>query len=262
MYMMPRPMQDTSIIQPNAAAAQSPPDRTNWPRSRLFIPHTLNRGEVIDLSRHQLHYVTNVLRHTAGSYLRVFNGRDGEWLAELTPKSGKTATLSIKNQLRLQNASPDLWLLFAPIKKSGTEMIVQKATELGVTKIMPVRTRYTDRQSVNSARFKRIATEAAEQCERLDLPQINPLRDLVDILAEWPGDRSIFMADETGGLPIQDVLKTTRPVAALVGPEGGFAPDDRKHLAAHKSVSNITLGPRVLRAETAVIVLLGLILLT
>ena len=236
MYMVPRQMQDTPFIQLNATIVQSPPDRTNWPRNRLFIPNALSYGEIVDLARQQSHYLISVLRHNTGSYVRVFNGRDGEWSAELVSARRKTATLLIKEQLRPQNASPDLWLLFAPIKKSGTEMIVQKATELGVSRIIPVRTRYTDSQRVNSARFTSIAIEAAEQCERLDLPQINPLCDLVDILAEWPSDRSIFMADETGGLPIQDVLKTTRPVAALVGPEGGFAPDDRKHLSAQKVV--------------------------
>ena len=261
MYTVTCRMQDMPFTQPNAVTPHTPPDRTNWPKTRLFLSNTLRSGEVVDLSRQQAHYLINVLRHHTGSRLRVFNGYDGEWSAELISATRKTAILSIKDQLRPQKASPDLWLLFAPIKKSGTEMIFQKATELGVRRIMPIRTRYTDSQSFNGARFKSIAIEAAEQCERLDVPQIDPLTDLADVLADWPEDRTIVMADETGGVPIQEVLKTIRPVAALVGPEGGFAPEDRENLFAHKAVSNITLGPRVLRAETAVIVLLALILL-
>lgn len=210
------------------------------------------------------------MRLSQGDQLRVFNGRDGEWLCELAAPEGKLAVIIPVEQMRAQVAfdGPALSLLFAPVKKAETDFIVEKATELGVRTIQPVITQFTQTRTVRLDRFNKIALEAAEQTERLDLPDISDLVALDDALAALPEDTALVFCDEAGedetrpwggetgraraALSVLETLKA-RDAAILIGPEGGFSPDERQFLRQRPGTFPISLGPRILRAETAVV---------
>lgn len=236
---------------------------------RLFIDAPLSAGAAVPLSREDAHYLLNVMRRGEGDPVRVFNGRDGEWSAQISHASKKAAALTVGAQTRPQLGVPDLWLLFAPVKRQKTDLIVEKATELGVAAICPVTTARTQSDRIKYERFQAIAKEAAEQTERLDLPEIHDIEKLDRVLDAWPADRVIIFCDESGdeageawggargrGRPMAAALSPfdpSRPAAILIGPEGGFSPAERERLRALDHVIPVTLGPRILRAETAAI---------
>ncbi|HRK71559.1 MAG TPA: 16S rRNA (uracil(1498)-N(3))-methyltransferase [Micropepsaceae bacterium] len=234
---------------------------------RLFVTADLCPGAEAAFDEGQAHYLRHVLRLEGGAPLLLFNGRDGEWRATLAHQGKRGAAAHVAAQTRAQIASPDIWLLFAPIKRTPADFIAQKATELGVSALMPVITRRTIVSRVNDARMKANAIEAAEQCERLDVPACHAAQDLMDVLGGFPADRMLVFADEAG---VDD--GAAKPVAAalaphhgqkrwalLIGPEGGFEPAERDAIRALKQAVPVTLGPRILRADTAALAGLALL---
>ncbi len=225
---------------------------------RLYTPLALLAGADVPLSAEQAHYLGNVMRLAVGATLRVFNGRDGEWEARLASLSRKAATLQPHTKTREQIRDPDCWLCFALLKRQKTDLVVEKATELGACLIQPLITARTQADHVNLDRLRAIATEAAEQCERLAVPQIRPPLPLAALLAAWPAGRALHLADERRTAPL--LAPIAGPAALLIGPEGGFAGPELDAVAAHPFVTRVSLGPRILRAETAAIAGLALLL--
>lgn len=221
--------------------------------SRLFVTAPLSEGTPVTLPRDQSHYLVNVMRRAAGDAVLVFNGRDGEWRAEIARAEKRSVTLSIFERTRVQTPEPDVWLLFAPLKKDRTDFVVEKATELGIARIVPILTERTQTARVNTQRLQATALEAAEQSRRLSVPEIAEAVTLADILADWPTDRRLIYLDETGaGAPLARVLATgTQSLAFVIGPEGGFASAELDALGNLAFSVGADLGPRILRAETA-----------
>lgn len=226
------------------------------PNIRLFIDQALATGATVTLDGGQAHYLLHVMRLGAGAELVLFNGRDGEWRAAVGATAKRTVTLAVGAMLRPQPPDSDLWLLFAPVKKARIDLIVEKATELGVGVLLPVLTRHSAVLRTNDQRLAAIAVEAAEQCGRLAVPCIRPLRPLTEVLGDWPADRRLLVLDETGGgAPIAEVLATLdgQPAALLVGPEGGFDETELDALRRLAFATAIGLGSLILRADTAVV---------
>jgi 16S rRNA (uracil1498-N3)-methyltransferase len=224
---------------------------------RLFIPDDLRAGGVVAGTPTQLHYLKSVLRRSCGEPAVLFNGRDGEWQAHITIGK-RDVQFALDRRLRPQSAEPDLWLAFAALKREATELIVQKATELGVSALLPVTTARSQPSRLNPERLMLIAIEAAEQSERLSVPTIHPLQSLPDLLATWPPSRDLFVAAERSEAPPPG--KSGGPAGLLIGPEGGFASAELEALKMHPFVHPVSLGPRILRAETAAIAGLALLL--
>ncbi len=233
---------------------------------RLYVTPDLAVGADLQLDGDQAHYLTRVLRLEAGDPVRVFNGRNGEFDTVLAASTKSTATLKITGQMRAQAGVPDLWLLFAPLKKARTDFVVEKAVELGAREIIPVITERTDAETVRVDRLSRQAIEAAEQTERLDVPPVRDAVKLQTLLAQWDAGRVLIFADEAGddqgrpwggeagrAGPAAQVLAglAEGPAAILIGPEGGFSPAERARLRGLPFVRPVSLGPRILRAETA-----------
>jgi 16S rRNA (uracil1498-N3)-methyltransferase len=221
---------------------------------RLYVDQNLAAGQTVEAAPAQAHYLANVMRLKPGAELALFNGRDGEWRATLAEAGRKRATLAVEAQLRPQTAGPDLWLLFAPVKRAPVDFIAQKATELGVAALCPVMTRNTVAGRVNLERMRANAVEAAEQTGRLDVPRVDAPAALEARLADWPAGRRILWCDETGASPpVARALAGAAPGpwAVLTGPEGGFAPGELDLLRNSPIVTGVGLGPRVLRADTA-----------
>ncbi len=232
--------------------------------SRLFVEADLSPGVEAPLEADQVHYLCHVMRHTEGAKLLLFNGRDGEWNATLSLRGKKAAIAEVRTQSRLQSTEPDLWLCFAPIKRARIDFIAEKATELGVAVLQPVSTRHTAVERVNVGRLRANAIEAAEQTERLSVPEVRPMVELGRLLRAWPDGRRLLMCDETGGgTPIAEALgalnKSARvaPWAIVIGPEGGFAESELVALRRMKDVTSVGLGPRILRADTAALAALA-----
>jgi 16S rRNA (uracil1498-N3)-methyltransferase len=197
------------------------------------------------------------MRRGPGDAVMLFNGEDGEWLAHLTTLRRDATGIIVDRALRPQAAEPDLWLLFAPLKRGATDLLVAKATELGVAVLTPVLTERCNTARLNLVRLAAIAIEAAEQSERLTIPRIDPPRRLGELLADWPDARPLVVATERAAAP--PVPSIHGPAALLIGPEGGFTPAELDALRQHPFVQPATLGPRILRAETAAIVGLALL---
>ncbi len=234
--------------------------RENKSFTRLYIPHDFAPEITCDLPENQIHYIRNVLRMSAGDQLIVFNGKDGEWIAELTEIAKKRGSISLIEQTRPQSASSDLWAVFAPIKKARQDFLVEKATELGVSRLLPVITDYCNNARMNKDRVTAQTIEAAEQCERLDMPEIDDLQKLNTLLNTWPEDRTLLVCAEKGdAVPIATAAQNLKgnPVGILVGPEGGFSDQELELLASKDFTQMIDLGPRILRAETALITALS-----
>jgi len=212
------------------------------------VPNDLAAGLSHTLTPEQAHYLGGVLRLRAGETIHLFNGRDGEWAARLEEIRRDKARVSVQTQSRPQAPEPDLWLVVAALKRDATDLVVQKATELGVSALLPVFTARTNAARINTDRLAAIAREAAEQSERLTVPSVRMPATLPDLLGAWPADRRLAAAIERAG-----PVPVPRAGALLVGPEGGFAPAELDALRAARFVSPIWLGPRILRAETAVI---------
>ncbi len=242
---------------------------------RLFIENRIEAHASTALAADQAHYLANVLRLTKGAPLRVFNGVDGEWAAKLVEVSKRAATIQITQKIRLQATPPRLCLIFAPLKKTRTDFVVEKATELGATTIQPVFSDRTNADRVKIERLQALAKEAAEQTERLDVPHIEHAEALSSLLDRWPSDcpnQSIIYCDEgaprdtawtspaaqaTGlldcllGLHDGPDASSFAPGAILIGPEGGFSPHEQERLRGAAFAIPVSLGPRILRAETA-----------
>lgn len=241
----------------------SPPsfvqDGSYRPRVRLFVADPLAPASAIALESAQAHYLANVLRLKPGAEIHLFNGRDGEWRGVIDTLGRGRCTVALRDRTRAQRAEPDLWLLFAPLKKARTDYLAEKATEIGASLLWPVFTRRTQAERVNLERLRANAIEAAEQSERLSVPELRAPAKLMDVLAAWPADRHLLFCDESGGgLPIAEALalpglsKSSPPQwAALIGPEGGFARDELDALGKLPFVIPAGLGPRILRADTA-----------
>ena len=230
---------------------------SNTTSPRLFVPGPLAEGAEIAATPAQAHHLGTVLRQGPGAALRLFNGQDGEWLARLAAIRKDRATLVAERLTRRQAPEPDLWLVFAALKRDATDLVVEKATELGASALLPVFTERTNTARLNLDRLRAIATEAAEQCERLVVPRIEEPRRLADLLAAWPAARRLVVALERAEAPAP--VPSAAATALLIGPEGGFTPAEATLLRRHPAVQAVSLGPRVLRAETAAIVGLALL---
>ncbi len=233
-------------------------------RLRLFVEAPLAAGRTVDLAPAQAHYVVNIMRRREGESLLLFNGRDGEWRAEVdAARRGRRCTATVVEPTRPQAPEPDLWLMFAPVKRAPIDLIARGATELGVSALWPVLTRRTAVSRVNLARLRANATEAAEQCGRLTVPECFAPAPLAEALADWPPERRLLVCDESGaGAPVARALTAgtadaTAPWAVLTGPEGGLAAAELAALAAVPEVARVSLGPRTLRAETAALAALA-----
>lgn len=229
---------------------------------RLCVDQPLGPGQSVALTEGQAHYLFGVMRAGPGARVLAFNGRDGEWLCELREAGRRRGALSCIERTRAQDTAPDLWLLFAPVKKARTDLIVEKAVELGVARILPVLTGFTNAERFRRDKAAAHVREAAEQCNRLTLPEVADPAPLATVLDGWDARRRILWADETlagAGAP-PDVLAAAAPGpwAVLVGPEGGFTAAERDRLRGAAFVTPVSLGPRILRAETAAVALLAL----
>jgi 16S rRNA (uracil1498-N3)-methyltransferase len=227
---------------------------------RLYVDAGLGDGARVVPDEAQAHYLLHVMRAKAGDTVRLFNGRDGEWLAQVADVSKRSCALVCRQGLAPQSHVPDIWLVFAPIKKTPADYVVQKATELGVRRLQPVFTRRTIVTRVNLERMRANAIEAAEQSERLDVPEIGEPQSLNAVLASWPEGRAIIFCDEAGEAPpIASALTNLRSGAAaiLTGPEGGFDPEERQTIRARPNVVPVSLGGRILRADTAALAALA-----
>ncbi len=229
---------------------------------RLFLDAPLAPGADIACGHDQSHYLQNVLRLQNGDSILVFNGQDGEWRAEVAGAGKRSCRLVVVGQTRAQENGPDIDWLFAPLKRARLDYMVQKAVEMGVARLSPVETRHTIADRVNLDRMRANAIEAAEQCGILRLPAIDPLRPLGKVLDAWPAGRPLVFCDEAA--PIADpVAALSRippgPVSVLIGPEGGFAREERERIRALPSAIALSLGPRIMRADTAAIAALTLV---
>jgi 16S rRNA (uracil1498-N3)-methyltransferase len=229
---------------------------------RLFVDADLSVGARIPASPEQANYLLTVLRAKAGNAVRLFNGRDGEWAAEISDVSKRGCTLALTEQTRVQAIGPDIDYLFAPLKRARLDYMVQKATEMGVRRLRPVITRHTVAERVNLDRLRANAIEAAEQCGILWVPEVVEPEKLEHVLAQWDSARPLIFADESAAIAnpvtaLRDIAKG--PVTVLIGPEGGFHDDERTLLRAQPYTVPISLGPRIMRADTAAVAMLALV---
>ena len=226
------------------------------PKIRLYLDQPLGAGQSLSLSRGQVHYLGNVMRLGPGAEVAVFNGRDGEWRGRIESLGKRDGTLDAVEQIRPQVTPPDITLAFAPIKKERTDFIVEKATELGVARIAPVLTEYSNTSRINLDRLQAHAIEAAEQCGGVYVPEISELRPLAKFL-DTLGERRVIFCDEAQ-VGTSTSPQSAAPVAILIGPEGGFSEGERAHLSGLPNVEVLSLGPRILRADTAAVAALTL----
>jgi 16S rRNA (uracil1498-N3)-methyltransferase len=226
---------------------------------RLFVEAPLRAEARVEPSQPQAHYLLHVMRARLGDRVSLFNGSDGEWLARISEVARRGCLLVCERPAASQTDVPDLWLVFAPIKKTGADYVAQKATELGVRALQPVFTRRTIVHRVNTERMRANAIEAAEQSGRLTVPEVREPLDLAKLLQHWPADRHILFCDESGAPPIAEALDKAPdgPWAVLTGPEGGFDPAERALIRALRNVVPAFLGARILRADTAALAALS-----
>jgi 16S rRNA (uracil1498-N3)-methyltransferase len=246
--------------------------RYDFRTPRLYVEQALSPGERVSLSVSQLHYLKDVLRLKPGAAVLVFNGAEGEWRGELEATEKRGMAVQVGAQTRPQTAPCDLHYLFAPLKRARLDYVVQKAVEMGVSRLQPVVTRHTQAERVNTARMRANAVEAAEQCGILSLPEVAEPQPLAQILASIEPMRMLIFCDE--GAPMADPLAAlaaagaageggqapqSPPLAVLIGPEGGFHADERALLLERADVVQLALGPRILRADTAAVAALALV---
>jgi 16S rRNA (uracil1498-N3)-methyltransferase len=227
---------------------------------RLFVEAALATGQSVRLDADQAGYLGRVLRLGPGAEVKLFNGRDGEWLARLEAADKRGAGLKVGPQTRAQSPPADVWALFAPVKRQQTDWMVEKAVELGAARLVPVLTRRTIVDAVRVERLTGIAREAAEQCERLEVPEVAAPDKLDRVLAGWPADRPLFVAlERSENAPrLLDVAPPAAGWGVLTGPEGGFDPAERSWLLSLPFVRPVSLGSLTLRAETALAAMLAL----
>lgn len=233
-----------------------------WPPKsapRLFVPDPLAAGAPVEIDGTQAHYLSRVMRVAPGDAVVLCDDETGEWAAEVTEAGKRAVMLTIRDHLRPREQVPDFWLCAALLKKPNFDLVLEKATELGVARIQPLVTRRCVADKLNAERGRTIVTEAAEQCARTALPALAEPQRLEAMLRDWPEDRALFFADENGGEPAAAAFRGhDGPAALLVGPEGGFDDAERAAIRALPQARPIGLGPRILRAETAVIAGCGL----
>ncbi len=236
---------------------------------RLYVDQPLGAGQTVPLDRDKAHYLFGVMRLSEGAGVLLFNGRDGEWLARVAEAGKRGGLLLCEVQTRPLRMPPDLWLLFAPIKKTRTDFIVEKAAEMGAARIVPVQTDFTNAERIRQDRLQAHAVEAAEQCGGTHVPEVSDLVRLDRLLADWPVGRQLMFCDEgfaDGGgasdpasaLPGPAPGQPAQPWAILIGPEGGFSPAERARLHGLPFSHPVSLGPRILRADTAAVAALTL----
>ena len=229
-----------------------------WPPKslpRLFVHQSLDEGASIELGGPQANYLGNVLRLVTGDELLVFDGLSGEWVARIAEAGKKRMSLSVERRTREAESIPDVWLAFAPVKRAQTDWLVEKSTELGVARLIPVMTQRTIAERVRLDRLESIAIEAAEQCGRTRVPQIVEPMPLKRLIEEVDPPRHLYFADEHGGEAVGSIF-AEGPALILIGPEGGFT-DEERQLVRGSGASPISLGPRILRAETAALAALA-----
>ena len=230
------------------------------PNTRLFVAPDLAAGLSVELDEGQAHYLRSVLRLVPGDPVALFNGRDGEWLGTIAGIGKGWCTVALAERRRKQAAEPDLWLVFAPIKRARIDYLAEKATELGVSALCPVFTDRTIVERINLERLRANAVEAAEQTDRLTVPELRQPQALAQLLADWPAFRRLLLCDESGtSPPIAEALQGMEPGpwAVLVGPEGGFTDRELDALRKLPFVCGVGLGPRLLRADTAALAALA-----
>ncbi len=234
---------------------------------RLYVEHPLGEGQSVPLERDQAHYLFGVMRLGAGDAVALFNGRDGEWRAEVVEAAKRRGVLVCRAQTQPVRMPPDLWLIFAPIKKARTDFIVEKAAEMGAARILPVQTHYTNSERIRQDRLQAHAVEAAEQCGGTFVPEVCELQKLDRVLADWPEGRQLMFCDEVeagfrhGNRAEKQAFfgaefsenSGAGGWAILIGPEGGFSDAERDRLRALPFAHVVSLGPRILRADTAAV---------
>lgn len=221
---------------------------------RLYVEQPLAKGQSVPLDRDQAHYLFGVMRMGLGDPVLLFNGQDGEWRC-IVAKAGKRAgELVCEEQTKPLQMPPDLWLVFAPIKKARTDFIVEKAAEMGAARIMPVQTAFTNSERIRQDRLQAHAVEAAEQCGGTYVPEVSDLQKLDRLLSDWPEDRQLMFCDEAEVGSAKRLGNASGDKwAILIGPEGGFSDAERARLHAHPNAHVVALGPRILRADTAAV---------
>ena len=225
---------------------------------RLYVKGKLEVHQEIKIQSKQLHYLTNVMRRKRDDILSVFNEVDGEFTGKIINDSKRNLTIKLLQKIKDPEKKVDIWVIFAPVKKSSTDFIIQKATELGASCLVPIITERTITRNINLKRMQEIVIEASEQCERITIPEIKPIQKLADVICSWNKNRKIFYGDETERNQKEERCFNHQTLfnpsgAILIGPEGGFAQNEISFLKSKEFVVPINLGPRILRSETAVI---------
>ena len=231
-------------------------------KTRIFVSQTISANLIIYIKNKQHHFLKNVLRVKINDRINIFDGMTGEWETNIASINRDNIILRVIKNIHLLKKSPDIWLVFAPIKQNRMNLSIQKATELGASKIIPCITEFTDNKNINIKSLQDNAIEAAEQSERLDLPQIENPMDLPSLLSNWPEDRILIFCDEKFN-NTKKILDSLLPLkikqnkfAVLIGPEGGFSDLERKTITEHKKIFPVSLGKRILRSDTAIAVAL------
>jgi 16S rRNA (uracil1498-N3)-methyltransferase len=226
---------------------------------RLYVDQALALGQPVAVNADQANYLFNVMRLARGAAVALFNGRDGEWRGVVAEMGKRSGILICERQTAPLRLPPDLWLIFAPIKKARTDFIVEKAVELGAARVMPVQTRHTNSERIRQERLQAHALEAAEQCGATFVPEVSDLISLDKLLSTWPADRKLLWCDEAlvGQAPALSGPRGEK-WAILIGPEGGFSTDEQTRLRALPQITPLALGPRILRADTAAVAALTL----
>ncbi|KPF68587.1 16S rRNA methyltransferase [alpha proteobacterium AAP81b] len=233
---------------------EAPRDLSTATLPRLHVEAVLAAGAAFDLPAPQSHYLAQVMRRQVGDFVLVFDGRSGEWRARVASVGKRAVGLVVEAQTRQIESVPDLWLCAAPLKRGRIDWLAEKACELGVARLLPVLTRRTVVDRLNHDRLFAHMIEAAEQCGRTALPDLAEPIALPALLAAWPPERALIFADETGGAPLAASLAAIpAPAAILIGPEGGFTPEERAAIRALPQTRAVSLGPRILRADTAAV---------
>jgi 16S rRNA (uracil1498-N3)-methyltransferase len=231
-----------------------------WPQKslpRLFVRQPLGEQAEIELDAGQANYLGNVLRLGVGAELLLFDGASGEWLARIAEAGKKRMTLAVERRTREPETIPDVWLAFAPVKRAQTDWLVEKATELGAARLLPVMTQRTVAERVKLERLEAITIEAAEQCGRTLLPAIAEPVSLKHLLDRRDPARRLYFADEGGGEPAAGAFAAGAAALIVTGPEGGFTEEERMLVRTAPNAVPVSLGPRILRAETAALAALA-----